>query len=262
MQQVFVWLAFMIMMSNSWAENENSTLVSKTPTQFSYYSKTTSEALNYALTDKEKSLARQWELTDDDWVKYKNIMAGPRGIWSPGLDPLTALGVMETDPEERRRYAEIWMKMEIRRSELELAFEVERMAVSERLLQGRPLVNNQGWKEHWSKTQESSTYDVLMFAQVGCVEKCTELFNAVFESTGTDDKTRLNIYFPDGTSAEDIGKWAQSVGIDPEIVRRRKITLNFDQGEFQRYHIEIHNLPEVRVVNLKTGQVNETFVRW
>ena len=113
MKQVFVWLAFMILMSNSLAENKNSTLVSKTPTQFSYYSKTTSDAQSYSLTDEEKSLARQWGLTDDDWVKFKKIMAGPRGIWSPGLDPLTALGVMETESEERRRYAEIWMKMEI-----------------------------------------------------------------------------------------------------------------------------------------------------
>mgnify|MGYP003651705494 CR=1 FL=1 len=41
------------------------------------------------LTDEERSLAKQWMLKESDWIKYRKIMSGPRGIWSPGLDPLT-----------------------------------------------------------------------------------------------------------------------------------------------------------------------------
>lgn len=40
--------------------------------------------------------ARQWGLSDSDWSRYQTLMKGERGIMSPGLDPLTALGV-ETD---------------------------------------------------------------------------------------------------------------------------------------------------------------------
>lgn len=214
------------------------------------------------LSQEEKSLARQWMLTDQDWVKYKNIMSGPRGTWSPGLDPLTALGVMETDPAERRRYAEIWMRMEIRRAELELAFEVERMGASERILRGRPVVNNQSWIEQWNAQQAAQTHSVMLFVDSSCVDKCGELYKEVLESTGADQTASLNIFFPSGTEAEAIGKWAQSVGIDPEIVRSRKVTLNFDKGEYAQYDIASEELPEVRVLNLKTGDVQRTFTRW
>jgi integrating conjugative element protein (TIGR03759 family) len=97
------------------------------------------------LTEHERSLAKQWMLKETDWVKYKQLMSGPRGIWSPGLDPITALGVSETDQKERKRYAELWIKVESRRAELELAFEVERQLAAKKILGDKLLVKNTQW---------------------------------------------------------------------------------------------------------------------
>lgn len=213
------------------------------------------------LTQEEQSLARQWNLSDSDWEKYKEIMSGPRGVWSPGLDPITALGVHESDPVERRRYATIWMEMEIKRTELELAFEVERMNVSNRLLAGQKVVNNQRWIDQWQAKQSAIQNEVLLFVDVACTEKCERLFNEVAKSS-TSGGNRLNVYFNAGATAEDIGKWAQGMGIDPQIVRDRYITLNFDEGQFSQFNIAQADLPEVRVKNLETGRVTATFQRY
>lgn len=47
--------------------------------------------------------AQQWGLSDSDWSRYQTLMED-RGIMSPGLDPLTALGVETDNSAERRRW--------------------------------------------------------------------------------------------------------------------------------------------------------------
>ena len=45
--------------------------------------------------------ARVWGLSDQEWRKYQQVMSDQRGIWSPGLDPITALGVSADTAAER-----------------------------------------------------------------------------------------------------------------------------------------------------------------
>lgn len=209
------------------------------------------------LSQEEKILASQWQLKATDWVKYRQIMSGPRGIWSPGLDPLTALGVSETDPRERKRYAEIWMKMEIRRTELELAFEVERMKAGKRLNGDRLAVNNTAWIEAWEKEQNKTTHQIQLFMDVNCIEDCRELFESVRKSVGKH--SRLDIYFKDGVGSESIGFWAGEMGIDPSLVRSRKVTLNHDEGRAKSMGLKESDFPAVKVIELETGTVTDTY---
>ena len=37
--------------------------------------------------------SQEWGLTEQEWQRYQELNQGARGIWSPGLDPLTSLGV-------------------------------------------------------------------------------------------------------------------------------------------------------------------------
>ena len=67
--------------------------------------------------------ARRWAITVEDWQRYERLMTGPRGTWSPHLDPVTALGVHAESEAERRRYAEILVRLERERTEREFAFE-------------------------------------------------------------------------------------------------------------------------------------------
>lgn len=209
------------------------------------------------LTEEDKAQAKKWMLKETDWAKYKQIMRGPRGIWSPNLDPITALGVSEIDPQERKRYAEIWMKMETRRIELELAFEVERMKAGKRLQGDQLAVNNTGWVEDWKKKRTEVRKQVVLFTESSCKEECEEMFAELFASIG--ENVRLDIYFTGGASSAQIGEWAAYMKIHPDVVKERKVTLNFEEGEAARLNVTIGKLPAVRVIDLKTNKVTDTW---
>ena len=209
------------------------------------------------LSEEEKSLAKQWMLKDTDWTKFKTIMSGPRGVWSPGLDPITALGVSETDPEERKRYAELWIKVESRRAELEIAFEVERQAAAKRVLGDQLAINNSASIQEWEEKRKAFQKQILFFVDADCKEDCKALFEEVRASQG--DRARLDVFFTGSTSSEDIGEWAQFMKISPEIVRSRKVTLNFDANKSAELGVELSELPAVRVIDLATGNIQKTF---
>lgn len=68
--------------------------------------------------------ARAWGLTASEWRQYQQVMADQRGFWSPGLDPLTALGVSADTAAERDRYAELYVRAAFERTRKELAFQL------------------------------------------------------------------------------------------------------------------------------------------
>ena len=206
------------------------------------------------LSQSERTLAKQWMLTETDWLKYKQIMKGPRGIWSPGIDPLTALGVEETNPAERRRYAEIWLKVETKRAELELAFEMERSAAAKKLLSNQKPINNTAWVNDWNKNRDSIRKIVHLFVDVSCMDKCKEHVQQIYGSIGKN--AQLDIFFKDGTTSDQIGKWAAFMGIPPDVVKARKVTLNFDNGKSAKMAINVAKLPAVKVLDVKTGKIS------
>jgi len=69
----------------------------------------------------DTGLAQQWGLHDDEFARYRELMQGPLGIYSPHLDPLSALGIEARTDEERRRHAELQVQAEARRVEKLLA---------------------------------------------------------------------------------------------------------------------------------------------
>lgn len=198
------------------------------------------------LSEQDRSLARQWNLPDTDWIKYKQIMSGPRGIWSPGLDPITALGVSETDPHERRRYAELWIEVETKRTKLELAFEVERHRVGKLMMGNRKAIDTSKWIAELKEKQNAIRERVTLFVDSQCQKECKDLFESLHASLGTH--TRLDIYFKGGATAENIGEWASFMKIPTEAVQARVITLNFDDGKSNELGVNMDALPVVKEI--------------
>ena len=71
----------------------------------------------------DERLARDWGLRPEEWARYRQLMQGPLGIYSPNLDPLTALGIEARSDEERNRYAELQVQAESRRVGKTLAYQ-------------------------------------------------------------------------------------------------------------------------------------------
>ncbi|QIB64761.1 TIGR03759 family integrating conjugative element protein [Kineobactrum salinum] len=87
----------------------------------------TQQTESQALTTEQVDLvakADQWGITVYEYQRYRQLMAGQRGLWSPDLDPITALGVSADTDAERRRFAELYVKAEFERTRRELAFQV------------------------------------------------------------------------------------------------------------------------------------------
>ena len=58
----------------------------------------------------DNRVASDWGLQPQEWARYRELMDGPLGIYSPNLDPLSALGIEARTDEERRRYAELELR--------------------------------------------------------------------------------------------------------------------------------------------------------
>ncbi len=86
-------------------------------------------------------VAGDWGLQPQEWARYRELMDGPLGIYSPNLDPLSALGIEARTDEERRRYAELQVQVEARRIEKLLAYQRAYDQAWQRLSPGMQRVN-------------------------------------------------------------------------------------------------------------------------
>ncbi|SET64835.1 integrating conjugative element protein, PFL_4693 family [Pseudomonas sp. NFR09] len=168
--------------------------------------------------------AASWGLTEQEWTHFKQIQAGPRGFWSPNLDPLTALGVEAETDQERQRYAELQVTLEAKRAKRELAYQNAYTAAWAKLFPG--LLPIQGMA---SPPSASSLVEPrrAMFVEEHC-SACT----AEAQRLQSSD-TAFDIYLV-GSQGEDerVRSWARQADIDPAKVQRRQITLNHDRGRW------------------------------
>ncbi|MBV59833.1 MAG: TIGR03759 family integrating conjugative element protein [Nevskiales bacterium] len=169
--------------------------------------------------------ARDWGLRAEEWARYRQLMQGPLGIHSPQLDPLTALGIEARSDEERRRYAELQVRMEARRVEKLLAYQRAYDAAWQRLAPGQSRVNLPGAKAPASGNTGSGRLAVFVKADCQpCAQRVQQL-----QAAGT----AFDLYMV-GSRQDDarIRQWATQAGIDPARVRARTITLNHDAGRW------------------------------
>ncbi|WP_434562881.1 TIGR03759 family integrating conjugative element protein [Pseudomonas sp. Z4-20] len=168
--------------------------------------------------------ATSWGLTEQEWTRFEQIQAGPRGFWSPNLDPLTALGVEAETDQERQRYAELQVALEAKRAERELAYQNAYTAAWVKLFPG--LLPIQGMA---SPPPASSSLEPrqALFVEDHC-PACTAEAQRM-----QNGGTAFDIYLV-GSQGEDehVRGWARQAGIDPSKVQRRQITLNHDRGRW------------------------------
>ncbi|MCP2072815.1 UNVERIFIED_ORG: integrating conjugative element protein (TIGR03759 family) [Pseudomonas lini] len=168
--------------------------------------------------------AASWGLTEQEWTRFEQIQAGPRGFWSPNLDPLTALGVEAQTDQERQRYAELQVALEAKRAERELAYQNAYTAAWAKLFPG--LLPIQGMASPLPVSSSVVPRQAL-FVEDQC-PACT----AEAQRLQSSD-TAFDIYLV-GSQGEDerVRRWARQADINPAKVQRRQITLNHDRGRW------------------------------
>lgn len=169
--------------------------------------------------------AREWGLTVQDWARYREVMQGPLGTYSPNLDPLTALGIESRSDEERRRYAELQVQAEARRTEKLLAYQRAYDAAWQRRYPGVQRIASGA--DTTAGSASSASDRLAVFVRTDCTT-CDQRVRQL-QAAGT----AFDVYVV-GSRHEDarLRQWAARVGIEPAKVRARAITLNHDAGRW------------------------------
>ncbi|QVX40757.1 TIGR03759 family integrating conjugative element protein (plasmid) [Ralstonia solanacearum] len=190
---------------------------------------TTRAAQSQTLTSRESALeegrARDWGLHPEEWTRYRELMQGPLGIYSPTLDPLTALGIEARNDTERAHYAELQARAEAQRVEKALAYQRAYDAAWQRLFPGMARVSLPAARAAGSGNTGSGR--LAIFVKADC-PPCSQRVQQL-QAAGT----AFDLYLV-GSHQDDalIRQWATQAGIDPARVRARTITLNHDGGRW------------------------------
>ena len=189
--------------------------------------------------------ARNWGLTQDEWRRYQSLMEGQRGIWSPNLDPITALGVEARTDAERMRYARLLVEIEKQRVERELAFQLaydqawqemhpELSPVNTFFSHDNTRINSQ-FTELETRVAQSPVERITLVIADPC-DACDAVVNRLVAIDANVD-----IYVAGAENDADIRRWAMRMALPVDRVRSRNITLNHYTGE----PVNVSDLPLV-----------------
>ncbi|PMV22643.1 MULTISPECIES: TIGR03759 family integrating conjugative element protein [unclassified Pseudomonas] len=176
----------------------------------------------------EAELAQAWQLTTEEWARYRQLMQGPLGIYSPNLDPLSALGIEAGSLDERQRYAAMQVQAEAARVEKLVAYQRAYDNAWAQQFPGQLRVNLSG-------SPAASPLSIERLA-VFVSDECQRCERTIQQLQTTH--TAFDLYLV-GSQQDDnrIRQWAQRAGVDRDKVRDRRITLNHDNGRWQSLDI-------------------------
>ncbi|MEO9331667.1 TIGR03759 family integrating conjugative element protein [Pseudomonas guguanensis] len=183
--------------------------------------------------------ARDWGLNTEEWTRYRDLMQGPLGVYSPHIDPLTALGIEARSDQERQRYAELQVAAEAQRVEKLLAYQRAYDGAWQRLHADMPRVILPDAGPAFSPVAPATSGRLALFVEDACptcdqaalrLQAAGRAFDIYVVDSGADDAR--------------IRAWAQRIGIDPAKVRSGQVTLNHDAGRWVSLGLP-GNLPAV-----------------
>lgn len=180
-----------------------------------------------AMERADEQQARDWGLSVEEWTRYRDLMQGPLGVYSPHIDPLTALGIEARSYQERQRYAELQVEAEAQRVEKLLAYQRAYDDAWQRLHAAMPRVILPDAGPAFSPVVPAASGRLAVFVQDAC-PACDQAVLRL-QAAGRE----FDIYVVD-SRADDarIRAWAQRIGIAPAKVRSGQVTLNHDAGRW------------------------------
>ncbi len=191
--------------------------------------------------------AKMWGITIEDWARYKEIMKGPQGIWTPNLDPLMALGLNAKTENERRRIALIQLKLEEKRLVRMLAYDRTYKKIEKEYFGNQTLVDIKKLKRRITlakKARKIRAQDkqmqigdrLLLFVSLKGCEQCRQTAYRAIDYVRGKKGVGVDIFFVGTTNKEknEIQAWAKSMSISSLSIKHGNVSLNYDRGTFKR----------------------------
>ena len=196
--------------------------------------------------------AKRWGLDLQEWKRYLEIKKGPRGFWSPNLDPIALLALEARDDQERRYYAKKYAIMQDKRIQDELTTDRYRRewvmemyadgsAVDTSLLRQEDLFGHKSTKPKLSFANPSNAITVgdrfLFFVDISITTQ--DLLNRLMNKLDDLFGVTLDIYVMGAKSDNDIHQWAKKSGVRADLVNSKLITLNYDNGALKKLSSDV-----------------------
>ncbi len=209
---------------------------------------TESQPTESSLSSVERSKARQWNLTEIEWQRYRHLMAGVRGSLSVStISPIEVLGIHARDEAELRRYAEQWVDVMRDDAERVLAFQRAYHEAWQRRFPDDQMIDPRRLPEKHS-TLDLQPGDRLMFFTAPDCERCDAVLERLLSRVAeASSDVGLDIYLVGDTGGDDTGirTWAREKAIPPNLVHQGVITLNYDDGLLARLSDSSAAVPHV-----------------
>lgn len=176
--------------------------------------------------------AKAWGITEDEYLRYLEVMQGPRGTWSGNADPILALGVTAGTTEEIKRYAEKYVMQEFERTERELAFQREVTAAWQRLFPNTPRIGKlPSSTQSLGAVQQAATASVPKRVAVVVTQACDGCQSTIQHYAKTVEQGNalqaVDFYIAD-SSGDDrrLKAWVDQHAIPLTLLKAGKITVN------------------------------------
>ncbi len=231
-----------------------------------------SKALESSTQDTETlaTLAAPWKLTAAEFRRYHTLMQGPLGRWNPHMDPVLALGIFAESVMEQQRFAERYAQQEYALTTRTLAFErVYRQAFA-RLFPNAEIINPallQPYYAHQQARQQAQqqAHQQAIAPDLRAPNSASEFFRTA-QSLQAGDRLLyfprhdcrdcgarmadlqqrlsplglvLDVYVRQATTDAAVRAWAESNEVAVEWLSTGRLTLNQDQGLYQRLQAKI-----------------------
>jgi len=203
---------------------------------FTRFSSSDSSSSSISLS--QEKLANMYGLDMSQWKDYQTVLKGPRGLWSPNIHPLMALGMRKgISKGEKKKLAKQYATVRFERIQREMAF--ERAVIEEGLkTYGHiPLFRDDfATGKKTSHVIDNPSGSVNYFVKPLCSQCKAPIQEWI--SNGR----KLNIFIAGNKS--EITRFAKKMGISPLLVPSQ-ITLNA-MSEAEMLSLGITKLPSVK----------------
>ena len=200
------------------------------------------------LTDDIETQSKRWNLSEQEYEYYLDLMRGPLGKWNPDLDPLLALGMFADNPQKERRYAELYAQQEFDFTERTLKFQQAYRDAFERLYANVSISDQQLLSPYFQHEQQKSLAQdamhttqnyfeqgdrLMLFVPTDC-RQCVELINHLGMLLAYQNETGVDVYVLGATDDDAVRQWVRNHNIGADGFQNQDLTLNRDEGLLQR----------------------------
>lgn len=170
--------------------------------------------------------AAEWGVSQEEYIRYQELMSGSRGVWSPDGDPLMVLGAHARTSDERRRFAELFVRKEYERVVGELEFQKAVDQAWKRLFpEQRRVELAPGVTKVLNDNQEPVRFALVVERDCSA---CLPAVRTYSRKVARDESLQaLDIYVRD-TEGDDtaLRAFVDGSGIPVELIRASRVTVN------------------------------------